>query len=98
MACQSQSGSAGEHWFVQQGRWLGCCMLALQPNMAMVLAAGICQTEEVKAEAVAAEPRAALQLMVQHCTSCESTAQLVRAVTSSVLAVQDCQDDSCVDL
>ncbi len=69
-------------------------MLALQPKMAMVLAAGICQTEEVKAKAVAAEPHIALQLRVQHCMRIV----LVRAVSSSVLAAQDCQDESCVDL
>jgi len=79
---------------VQQGRWLVCCLLALQPKMAMVLAAGICQTEAVKAKVVAGEQHNALQLRVQHCMR----TVLVRAVTSSVLAAQDCQDDSCVDL
>ena len=69
-------------------------MLALQPRTAMVLAAGICQIEEVKAKAVAAEQHIALQLRVQHCMR----TVLVRTVTSSVLAAQDCQDDSCIDL
>ena len=62
--------------------------------MAMVLAAGICQTEEVKAKADAAEQHIALQLRVQYCMR----TVLLRAATFSVLAAQDCQDDLCVDL
>jgi len=79
---------------VQQGRWLVCCMLALQPRTAMVLAAGICQTEEVKAKAIAAEQYNAPQLRGQHCMRTVH----VRAVSFSVLAAQDCQDDLCADL
>ena len=62
--------------------------------MAMVLAAEICQTEEVKAKAVAAEQHTAPKLRVQD----SMRTVLVRAETFSVLAAQDCQDDSCADL